>query len=186
MSYAKLSTKEKMKTFLRRWWLLNRLFHFSKHHFGMVAPLDQFLEWMVGLDIYNRKTSWYTGSTKVGKLHQWVTWKLYNSTAAKKVKILPDTQVRELRQLINEMKAKKLIENDGSNVALSPIGLEQYAVSYIFFGSYYGKKTITRIIEWGIPILFIWLATYFFNITIGPKQTSDLNEQQQTTVLSQP
>ena len=75
-----------IKTFFRRWWVLNRLFHFSKHHHGMVAPLQDFLDWMVGLNIGDRVPSWYTGTTHRGKFHEWFTWKLYNFSANKKIK----------------------------------------------------------------------------------------------------
>ena len=74
----------------------------------MVSPLEDFLQWMVGLDISNKTTSWYTGTTKRGKFHEWFTWKLYNSETAKKHRILPDIQIRELKELVNECIEKKL------------------------------------------------------------------------------
>lgn len=152
----KNKTKEKsggniikmIKTSLRCWWLLNRLFHFSKYHFGMVAPIDQFLNWMVGLDITNSNPSWYKGSTKCGKFHRWFTWKLYNSEAAKIAKILPDTQIRELRGLISECIDKKLVNriSGNSSIQLTYLGLEQYSISYLIFGHDYARKIWTGVI----------------------------------------
>ena len=73
-----------IKTYLRRWWVLNRLFYFSTHYHKMIAPQDDFLQWMVGLDISSKVTSWYTGTTQTGWFHNWITWRFYNSKSSKK------------------------------------------------------------------------------------------------------
>lgn len=145
-----------IKTFLRRWWILNRLFHFSKHFFGMVAPVDHFLEWMVGLDISIRVPPWYRGKTQIGRFHRWLTWKLYNSSAARKHEVLPGPQMTELKNLISECVQQKLINMpSGNNIELSPVGLEQYSVTYLIFGHDYAKKIWTGIIVG----LVVWYAT---------------------------
>lgn len=130
------------------------MFHFSKHHHGMAAPLEVFLSWMVGVDIRNSVTNWYTGITYRGRFHEWFTWQLYNSGSARKNKLVHDTRLRELRALLAECLERKLInQTTGNYIELSSIGLEQYSISYILGKKILGNAWIKAI---GVSVITVF------------------------------
>ncbi len=137
-------------TFLRRWWVTNRLYHLTRHYFGNNMPKEDFTAWMVGLDIRHHVTSWYTGTTQRNKLTGWITSLLLN--ARKKI---PDIQIRDVEKILDECQDRGWINcRDSNHVFVTTVGLEIYSLSYLVFGHEYARKIWTAILA-GLVVWYI-------------------------------
>ncbi len=142
-----------LRTFLRRWWITNRLYHLTRHHFGNNMPKEDFTAWMVGLDISHHVASWYTGRTRRDKITELITPRLLDLDSKKKR--IPDIQIRELNKILEECSECGWINcRDGNHIFVTTTGLEIYSVSYLLFGHEYARKIWTAILA-GLVIWYV-------------------------------
>ncbi len=156
-----------MKTYLRRWWLVNRLYHFTRVIGNKFVDKNLFVRWMVGEEISTIPDVWYSPPPTYNLIHKLGTKFLMGK---KKRALEIDRLIEECAndQVAWVSKPQDFVFKDpltsqevtipSNNIAVSVAGLEVYAVSNLV-GLFFGNGWV-RTIGTGITIaLIVWYVT---------------------------
>jgi len=147
----------RMKTFLRRWWITNRLYCFTRKTGAVWVDDRHFIDWLLGRKIVDPPNYWHSEPPRYNWIHKQGLSRLLDFKTE-------DTQLTELRNLIDECLDKEVgyIKEErvsygkriGRQLMVGIRGLEIYPVSYLIFGHYYARTIWTGIIV-GLVVWFI-------------------------------
>lgn len=148
------------KTFFRRWYLLNNLYHYYRRRHNLLgwAEESEFLNWVAGQPLEIPKHWVRYTPPKTGRVHLFI---LDFLLGIKKTSI-PEARVmdrmKKLKLVMDEIAEngedwlKRMSEVYREPIRLTPLGFKVYSVSYIIFGHDYAKRVWTGLIITGIGV----------------------------------
>jgi hypothetical protein len=158
-----------IKTFLRRWYLLNNLYHYKRRRNNEDwAEKAEFLRWITGQKL-DTPPHWYIYiKPRTFFVHFYVLDYLLNIKKSEVKEANTSKRVKELEKVVEECSGQgtRWIDKEGSNkITLSPKGMEIYSVSYLIFGNDYARKIWIGI----VVALVVWFVTDRVKSVVFPK-----------------
>jgi len=137
----------------RRWWVRNRLYHFSLSPYVNGVNSSDFVDWISGLDIRSRVPSWQENKLKTNFIATLITKLLFPAETIPEFRITGIS--RSLKENIDRGEIDEL--SGGMYICLNHIGVTTYSVSYLLFESVLGNAWIKAI---GIGIIMILVTQW--------------------------
>ena len=170
-----------MKTYLRRWWLINRLYHLIRKRDGKVWLKESDLcAWIGGTNLETELAFDNAGNFSINKAswfyRQFLRW-LYDSKNY-------DDLYQQIRNVVHECEDKEWIKKhiDGGTtfINLDTTGRERYPVTSLI-GLVFGNSYIKTII---LGIIMIFLTNYITNNIINSVNRNSVQKTSQTELRS--
>ena len=161
-----------MKTYLRRWYILNQLYHFRQTKDGINSvKFVQFYLWLGGLKEQDKVFDEQGNFKKISKPFtlRFPLNLLSNVRSYEKL-------LKEIEVVINECVDKKWIKKsmiDGSDaINLDTLGMENYAFS-VLLGKFFGNAWVKTI---GISVILTFTGYYITNYILKPVVSDSPNQ----------
>lgn len=156
-----------MKTYLRRWWIINRLYHFIAERGGeRWFKESDFCAWIGGTDLKTELAFDASGNFRtnnVSWLYRKILSLLYNARNY-------NTLFSEIRNDLQQCADKQWIKRENQNgvvyVNLDTIGMEKYAVSSLV-GIVLGNEYVKKFLFWAIPFIVLWFFDKFLKLGVS-------------------
>ena len=146
-----MSYKQMLKSFFRRWWMVRKLHKYIFRE-GDITPI-------LG-STSTRSERMRTGANQANFI-QW-----FKREREKRKENFDEWSL----QTLNECMSLGYIEQPHQNwIRLGSRGMEIYVWYYpivAFFSLHYVKIVITKMLEWGIPLVLIYIFAKYLNIII--------------------
>lgn len=157
------------KTFLQRWWVINRLDQFCTEKGGIVwGNEEDFIRYL--RDLITDKSQDPNPTYPIRFPYSWI--------GNIKDDLLLDVKIRNLIHVCSDKEigyrliiSEHINKNDsgsGHALRLSSLGQERYSWTYIVFGTEAGKKIWTGILNGLVVGLLVWYATERFQKVVPP------------------
>ncbi len=169
----------RMKFYLRRWWIVNRLYHFTRGVGSIWVDEQNFIDWVIGKSVSEKPVYWYRLPPSYNLIHRLGSKFLLDFREEK-------TRRREVRNLVAECEDKRVgwierpepefielldgrkIQKNNDGITVSVLGIEKYAVSHLI--NRILSNSWVRAIGTGVIVaLVVWYTTERVNNLI-PKE----------------
>jgi hypothetical protein len=152
-----------IKTFIKKWWILNRLHHFqikSKVSTYGVVEISWFILWLKsGQNFVIGESDYKEGKEKTPFCRRLMFWWLFDAKNIQIGAFFEDELSQEITDVIDDCKKEGLIKKESGtlgNIGLDAEGRKVYSISYLIF---YALTNISRI--W---IIIIAISTFILGI----------------------